>query len=81
MKKHTILLALAVVALMAGCSKNVKCRCTAVNPNDLGKYEVTYVTADRGLSCRKITKLGTERLLEGQYVRVLEDVNCEEAKD
>ncbi len=81
MKKHILVLAIAALALTAGCSKNVKCKCTALTPNDLDKYEVTYVTADRGISCKKIHKLGIERLLEGQYVRDLVDVKCEEARD
>lgn len=76
MKKHIFFLALAALAMMASCSKETKCRCTNVNPDELGNYATTYVRADNGFSCRKITKLGVERQLEGQYVRELEEVTC-----
>lgn len=81
MKKHILILAVAAACLTAGCSKSVKCKCTAIEPNENGKYETTYVESDRGLKCNKITKVGFERRLEGEYVRTLVDVNCERAKD
>ncbi len=43
--------------------------------------EITYVAADAGFRCSKITRLGFERLIEGQLVREMEDVDCTEAKD
>lgn len=81
MKKYILILTVAALGLMASCSKEAKCKCTALEPNEQGNYETTYITTDRGISCKKISKIGFERLLQGQYVRDLVDVTCEEAKN
>lgn len=81
MKKHIVILSLALVVLMVGCSKEKRCKCTSVELNSLGKKDITYIKTDSGFSCKKITKLGFERQLDGTYERTLSDVICEEAKD
>lgn len=77
MKKYFFLIVLAAATLATGCSKSVQCKCTTVE----GAPEVTYVNANHGLSCSKITKLGFERQVEGKYVRELKDVTCENYKE
>ena len=76
MKKYFFLIVLAAATLATGCSKSVQCKCTTVE----GAPEVTYVNANHGLSCSKITKLGFERQVDGKYVRELKDVACETFK-
>ena len=78
MKKTIFLIALAATTLIAAsCSKSVQCKCTTIE----GAPEVTYVNANNGFSCSKITKLGFERQVEGKYVRELKDVTCENYKE
>lgn len=80
MKKYFFLLAMAIIAMMTGCSKETKCYCTSVETDEMGNPEVLIVNADRGLSCKKILKLGFERQVEGNLVRELKDVTCTEVK-
>lgn len=81
MKKIFFLFAIAALVLATSCSKNVKCKCTSLTTNSLGKYDTTIISTDSGFSCKKITKIGFERRLEGEFVRELVDVSCEEVKD
>ncbi len=73
MKKMLLVMAVALAMLTTACGKDHTCHCTPVNGG-----EKTLVTLDRGMSCSSITRLGFERQLEGQLVRTLEDVECEE---
>lgn len=75
--KKIVPILLVMLVMLTGCSKSTKCKCTLVNNPD----EVLLVDTDNGLPCRKITKLGYERLLEGQLIRDLEEVTCVEDKD
>ncbi len=77
MKKYILFLLLAALTLMSSCSKEHRCRCTNVD----NQNQVTYVTADYGFRCSKITRLGFERMIEGDLVRQMEEVTCTEAKD
>lgn len=77
MKKYLFFLLLGAVMLLSSCSKERRCECVNVNNQD----EITYVNADAGFPCSSITRLGFERLIEGQLVRNMEEVNCTEAKD
>lgn len=82
MKKTLILLTIVASVAMVGCSKDVKCKCTATTAtDDQGRPQVTYVDVDRGFSCRKITRVGFENLLEGNLVRDLQEVNCVEDRN
>lgn len=76
MKKYILILAATTSLLAAGCSKKVKCECTTIS----GAPEITYINANNGISCKKITKLGFERQVDGKYVRELKDVACETFK-
>ena len=71
MKKYCIALAAVCCLLVAGCAKDRTCRCTATADG-----EVTMINADRGLSCRNITRVGYERQVDGQLVRTLKEVTC-----
>ena len=75
-----ILILLIAVVTLSGCSKDKKCRCTAVTEHPLNT-DVTIVSVDPGFSCKKITRIGYERQLEGQLVREVVEVTCEEDKD
>ncbi len=77
MKKYIFFLLLGALTILSGCSKERRCQCVNVNDAD----EITYVNADGGFPCSKITHLGFERLLEGSLVREMEEVTCTEAKD
>lgn len=77
MKKHIFFLFVATLVLLSSCSKERRCQCVNVNNQD----ETTYVNADAGFRCSKITRIGFERLIEGRLVREMEDVTCTEAKD
>lgn len=81
MKKHIFILSLAALCLVAGCSKEKRCKCTSLEVNDINKYDVFYVKSDPGLSCKGITRMGFERQLDGSFERTFIDVNCEEVKD
>lgn len=81
MKKHIIVLALALVVLMVGCSKEKRCKCTSVGLNHLDKHDITYIKTDAGFSCSKITHMGFERLNDGSYERQIVEVTCEEVKN
>lgn len=76
MKKYFLLLAVALMTLAAGCSKEAKCYCTTVETDEMGNPEVLIVNADHGFSCKKILKLGFERQVDGMRVRELKDVTC-----
>ena len=70
------------VLLVAGCSKEKRCMCTSNETLDAHNNPVvTYVHVSNGFRCNKITQLGYERLIEGQLVREMDAVTCEEAKD
>ncbi len=77
MKKYLFFVLLGALTLLSGCSKERRCQCVNVNNED----EITYVNADAGFRCDKITRLGFERLIEGNLVREMEEVSCTEAKD
>lgn len=78
MKKYILFLTLATVTtLMAGCSKDTKCKCSTTED----KPEVTYINVNNGVSCSNITKLGFEEQVEGHFVRTLKDVVCEKVKE
>lgn len=83
MKKTMMTIAaVAVLALMYGCSKSTRCRCQAVDAVDAqGRPLITYIDVESGSACGKITKLGFEELLEGKLVRNLYVVKCERSKD
>lgn len=82
MKRLVVLFSLASLLLMAGCSKEKRCKCTSTESLDAhNNPSVTYIHVDNGFRCNKITKLGYERLMEGKLVREVETVVCEEAKD
>jgi len=77
MKKYIFFLFLGSLVLLSSCSKERRCQCVNVN----NENEITYVNTDAGFNCSKITRLGFERLIEGQLVRTMEEVSCTEAKD
>ena len=82
MKKYAAIISLIALTLMVGCSKEKRCMCTSNETLDAhNKPVITYVHVDKGFRCSKITQLGYERLIEGQLVREMDDVTCEEAKD
>ena len=82
MKRNTMLLAVAALLLLAGCSKEKKCKCTYSETLDaFNNPAVTYIHVSNGFSCKKITQLGYERQMEGSLVRSMETVICEEATD
>lgn len=82
MKKHLTLIALAALLLIAGCSKEKRCKCTfAETLDDHNNPAVTYVHVNSGFRCSKITQLGYERLSDGALVRDMEGVTCEDARD
>lgn len=74
-----ILIALAAIAL-ASCSKEKRCMCNNVTENEGEPVQTYYVNTDRGFGCKKITRLGVERLVEGNLVRDMIDVTCKEAR-
>ena len=78
MKKTALLAALTLVALaMTGCSKNIKCKCTATTAvDDQGRPLITYVDASSGFACSHITKVGLERQVDGKLIRDMQDVTC-----
>ena len=72
MKKYAAIISLIALTLMVGCSKEKRCMCTSNETLDAhNKPVITYVHVDKGF----------ERLIEGQLVREMDDVTCEEAKD
>ena len=75
MKKY-VLLSLVMVSLLAvSCGKEKTCRCVPKNGTDADR---TMVYMDYGMSCSSVTRLGYERQMDGQLVRTMEDVECEE---
>lgn len=81
MKKIFLILSLVALLLVTGCSKEKRCQCTYDRLDAHNRPAVTYVHVKSGFKCSGITKLGYERLKDGQLVRELEDVVCEEATD
>ena len=81
MKKISLILSMAALLLVTGCSKEKRCQCTSDRLDSHNRPVVTYIHVKNGFNCRNITKLGYERLREGLLVRELEDVVCEEATD
>lgn len=75
MKKYLIALAVAMLMMVTSCNKAHTCRCT---PTDSPTGEVTLVNMNSSISCQSITRLGFERQSEGQLVRRMEEVTCEE---
>ena len=81
-KTISMLLLVAAVALVAGCSKNTQCRCQAIQEVDAqGRPLVTYFDVEPGASCSKITRVGFEQLLEGKLVRNVYAVKCEKSNE
>lgn len=81
-KVLTLLAAAAMLTVLCGCSKNVRCRCQAVDAVDAqGRPLVTYFNVENGSTCKKITKVGFEQLLEGKLVRDIYLVKCERSTD
>ena len=82
MKRHVAAISLLALLLMVGCSKEKRCMCTSTETLDAhNKPVVTYIHVSHGFSCGNITQLGYERLIEGQLIREMDNVVCEEAKD
>ena len=82
MKKYLAVISLLALTLMVGCTKEKRCMCTSTETLDAhNKPVVTYIHVNKGFRCSKITQLGYERLLEGQLVREMDNVVCEEARD
>lgn len=83
MKKIMIVLAaVAMLTAVAGCSKNSRCKCQAVDAVDAqGRPLVTYLDVESASTCKKVTRLGFEQQLEGQYVRDVYVVKCESWSD
>jgi len=76
MKKILLIMALAIAVLTVSCGKERACRCVPKG----GEYtDRTMVYTDNSMSCSSITRVGYERQLEGQLVRTMEEVECEDA--
>lgn len=75
MKKIFILLAFTPLLLCVSCSKERNCQCVTTETD---VPQETIINAERGMKCSKITRLGTERQIEGHLVRSYEAVKCEE---
>lgn len=82
MKKGIVIIAGLLLAVsLTGCSKSTKCKCVAKEAVDAqGRPQITFIDV-RGMSCSKLTHLGTERLLEGELVREMEVVTCEKTNE
>ena len=76
---YILLLALAAIT-MVGCSKEKQCQCTAINPTEDGIYNKYLIDADKGFKCKSVTRIGVEKLNEGNLERTMVEVTCEEAK-
>ena len=82
MKRHVAVISLLALLLIAGCTKEKRCLCTSTETLDAHNNPViTYIHVSHGFNCKHITQLGYERLVEGQLVREMDNVVCEEAKD
>lgn len=81
MKKFFLILSLAALALTVGCSKEKRCKCLSETLDAHNNPIATYVHVKPSFKCGGITKVGFERQMEGQLVRSLEEVICEEATD
>lgn len=69
-----IILGVAALMSLASCSKDHNCRCTATDG------EETYVDLVSSTPCSRILSLGFENQIDGQLVRTMKEVTCEEAK-
>lgn len=79
MKKIIIIMAAVALLCVCGCSKNTKCKCTTTTAtDDRGRAIVTHVDATIGFPCKKITRLGIERQIDGKLVREMQEVTCVE---
>ena len=82
MKKYAVAISLIALILMVGCSKEKRCKCSSTETLDAHNNPVvTYIHVSNSLRCSKISQVGFERLIEGQLVREMDNVVCEEAKD
>lgn len=75
MKKFFILLAFLPLVFCVSCSKDRSCHCVTTEAE---VAQETIINTDRGMKCSKITRLGTERQIEGHLVRSYDAVKCDE---
>lgn len=75
MKKRIIIIAFLPLLFCFSCSKERTCRCVTTETDP---QQETFINADRGMKCSKITRLGYERQSEGHLIRTYEPVECED---